>query len=187
MPFWSTPAKVPLRFAVFPMVRMAFVAETFSTTGVPGVALEVRLPMTTLLPPRRSVPVLAAEKVTAFSEPPVALSAPALASARAPASMVTPPVKVFVPERVRVPADFLVRPPSAAAPSPASRSKSWAMVMSKLLLSMIAPPALTKTPVELLPEAAAVMPVRKFVLFVLSARKVPPLKLKIAAYLPPPV
>ena len=169
VPFWITPAKAPLRLAALPTVRTALVAETFSTTGVPGVALEFRLPMTTLLPPRRRVPVLAAEKVTAFSDPAAALSAPAPPTASAPASMVTPPVKVFVPERVRVPADFLVRPPSAAAPSPASRSKACPMVMSKVLLSMIAPPALT---------FALVTPFMKVALAAVGL-KVPPLKLKV--------
>ena len=135
--------------------------------------------MTTLLPPRRRVPVLAAEKVTAFSDPAVALSAPAPPTASAPASMVTPPVKVFVPDRVRVPADFLVRPPSAEDPSPASRSKAWAMVMSKLLLSMIAPPALTNAPVDVLLELPRLM---KSVLAA-RARRVPPLKLKMAVCL----
>ena len=138
-PSWKTPAKVPLRSEALPTVSAALVADPFSTTGAPGVAFEVRLAATTLKPFRRSVPALAAPKATVFSEPAVALSAPAWPSASTPPSIATPPRKVLAPERVSVPAPDLSKPPR---PVPAL-SMGSAIVSAKPLVSILAPPSLT--------------------------------------------
>ena len=131
--------------AELPTVKVAAAAFAFCTTGVPGVALELRELMTTLVPFRLRAPVLLAPKLMAFSEPAVLLSAPALPSCSMPALIATPPVKVFAPERTALPSPILLSP-FVAVPE---------MTPVKLTVPLV---AAVRRKLVLLPEARAIFP-----------------------------